>query len=80
MGRIFIVDEPVEDLDEDLDKELDDVERKLIRREAQWFDEDRYGYTPIHSNYIPFLRQEKKHMNLIHFFPRYCERIYEYPR
>jgi hypothetical protein len=33
MGRIFIVDVPFEE-PEDLD---DYVERKLIRREAQWF-------------------------------------------
>lgn len=53
MGRIFIVDEPFDEpVDENLDKDLVDVERKLIRREAQLFD-DRYGYTFVHSTYIP---------------------------
>lgn len=53
MGRIFIVDEPV-------DEDLDYVERKLIRREARWFDEDRYGYMSIHSNYIPIPKAREK--------------------
>lgn len=49
MGRIFIVDVPVE-----LREELRDyVERKLIRREARWFDRDTYSVAQSRCIPIP---------------------------